>query len=47
MKFKINDEVVEIASGKRCIVVATKKEGWNKKVDPFNRKQVFPNNNTD
>ena len=47
MKFKINQEVIEMASGKRCIVVATKEEPWKKKLDPFNRKEVYPDNNSD
>ncbi|MCI3935707.1 hypothetical protein MQX03_00745 [Chryseobacterium aahli] len=47
MKFKINQEVLEIASGKKCIVVATKEEPWRKTVDPYNRKEVYPENNAD
>ncbi|MGV2449132.1 hypothetical protein [uncultured Chryseobacterium sp.] len=47
MKFKINQEVLEVASGKRCIVVATKEEPWKKTIDPYNRKEVYPKNNAD
>lgn len=41
MKFKLGEEVVELASGKICLVVATKNEPWVKSNDPFMRKEVF------
>jgi len=47
MKFKINQEVLEMASGKKCIVVATKEEPWKKSVDPYNRKEVYPTDDFD
>lgn len=47
MKFKINQEVREIASGKECIVVATKEEPWKKTLDMYNRSKVYPENGKD
>lgn len=42
MKFQINQEVIVIATGKRAKIVATKKEPWNPKSDPYNRKEILP-----
>ncbi|OVE61798.1 hypothetical protein [Chryseobacterium mucoviscidosis] len=44
MKFKINEEVLEIASGKKCIVVATKEEPYT---HTYNQKEMYPPNNFD
>lgn len=47
MKFKLGEEVIELASGKKCIIVASKEEPWKKTLDPYNRNEVYPNNNSD
>lgn len=40
MKFKINETV--IYTEKTCLIIATKNEPYNPKIDPFNRKEIFP-----
>jgi len=47
MKFKTGDEVIELASGKTCVVVASKDDSWKKTLDPYNRKEVFPDDHFD
>ncbi|GAB0156514.1 hypothetical protein CHRYSEOSP005_17790 [Chryseobacterium sp. Alg-005] len=47
MKFKINQEVIEMASGKKCVIKGTKEEPWRKTIDPYNRKEVYPIGNAD
>lgn len=42
MKFEINQEVMELKSGRRCIVVATKKEAGSNAYDHTDNKKRFP-----
>lgn len=44
MKFKINQEVRELKSGKKCVVIATKKERGTKTHDHTDNIEVFPEN---
>lgn len=47
MKFKIGQNVREIASGYECKIVATKEEPWKKPADPYNRLEIYPENGND
>lgn len=47
MKYKINDEVTEIASGNRCLIVATKESPWKNPANPYNLKEIFPEKGKD
>ena len=47
MKFEINQEVMELRSGRRCIVIATKKEAGSNTYDHTDNKKRFPLENKD
>lgn len=41
-KYKIGQKV--ICANKKCVIIATKTEPYQPTVDPFNRSNVFPEN---
>lgn len=41
-KYKIGQKV--ICANKKCVIIATKTEPYKPTVDPFNRSNVFPEN---
>lgn len=47
MEFKPNDRVVELATGKKAIVVGTKTEPYKPKINPYNKKEIYPDMNAD
>lgn len=47
MKFEINQEVMELKSGKRCIILATKDKKGKINRESLNKDEVFPDNHKD
>ena len=44
MKFKINQEVRELKTGKRSVIIATKKERGTETHDHTDNREIFPEN---
>lgn len=44
MKFKIKQEVIVVATGKRALIVGTKEEPWHTTADPYHRKKILAEN---
>ncbi|MFC6267678.1 hypothetical protein [Frigoriflavimonas asaccharolytica] len=47
MKFEINQEVMELKSGKRCIILATKDQKGKKNREALDNSEVFPDDHKD
>ncbi len=43
-KYDINEEVTFKATAKKGLIVGTKSLPWKKKLDPYNRTEISPNN---
>ena len=42
MKYNINQKV--ICNNKKCLVIATKKSPYKPTIDPYHRKEIYPEN---
>ena len=45
MKYTIEDKV--FLFGKKCMVIATQENPYNPTIDPYNRKEVYPDKDHD
>lgn len=47
MNFQLNQIVIEIATEKRCIIVASNENPWKKNRDMYNKTEKFPEDGCD
>ena len=47
MKYSIGDAVLNLLTGKQGIIVGTKEKAYKPTTDPYNRTEIYPDENMD
>ncbi len=47
MKYSIGEKVTNLLTGKEGIIIGTKEKAYKPKTDPYNRKEIYPDENMD